>query len=351
MARISHKSLLFFVILFPVLFLGIKYLLPLALPFLFGAGLALAAEPAVRFFDRKLPRGLSTAVGVSGTILFLSGLLFLLASAVFRELASLARALPDLKTTAEQGLLSLQDLLLQLADRAPDSIRLILTGTVLDLFQGGTALLTRLTGELGTLLSGILTHIPAGFLRTGTGIIAGFMISARLPRWKQKLPLQIPQRWQTEYLPVLKSLRHSLFGWLKAQLKLSGTTLAIVLAGLLLLRIPYAPVWAAVIALVDAIPILGTGTVLIPWALVRFIRGDSLQALGLLAVYVVAMITRTILEPRFLGKHLGLDPLVTLVCMYTGYQFWGIGGMILSPMLAVIAMQLANNLAPKPRES
>ena len=63
------------------------------------------------------------------------------------------------------------------------------------------------------------------------------------------------------------------------------------------------------------------------------------------------MITRTILEPRFLGKHLGLDPLVTLICMYTGYQFWGIGGMILSPMLAVIAMQLANNLAPKPRES
>ena len=349
MARISHKSLLIFVVLFLVLWLGIKYLLPLALPFLFGAGLALAAEPAVRFFDRRLPRGVSTAVGVSATILFLSALLFLLASLVFKELASLARALPDLKTTAERGLLSLQDLLLQMADRAPDSIRLILTSTVLDLFQGGTALLTKLAGELGSLLSGILTHIPAGFLRTGTGIIAGFMISARLPRWKQRLQRQIPQRWKEEYLPVLKSLRHSLFGWLKAQLKLSGTTLAIVLAGLLLLGIPYAPVWAAAIALVDAIPILGTGTVLIPWALVRLIRGDGLQALALLAVYAVAMVTRTILEPRFLGKHLGLDPLVTLVCMYAGYQFWGIGGMILSPMLTVIAMQLANSLSPKPQ--
>ena len=352
MPRLSRKSLAALALSFLALWLGVKYLLPLALPFLFGAGLALVAEPAVRFLSRRfrLKRGLAAPLGVAATILFLSALLLLAASLLLKELTALAGALPDLESAAERGLMALQDLLLQLADRTPDNIRLLLTRTVLDLFQGGAALLSRLTGQLGALISGAVTHIPDGFLKVGTGLLAAFMISVRLPRLKRWFKRQLPENWIQKYLPALRGLRHALGGWLKAQLKLSGTTFAIVLLGFLLLRVTYAPVWAAVVALVDAVPILGTGTVLLPWALVCFLRGSHMRALGLLALYAAAALTRTVLEPRFLGKHLGLDPLVTLICLYAGYRFWGIGGMLLSPMLAVAAMQLSSATDPTLRD-
>ena len=133
-------------------------------------------------------------------------------------------------------------------------------------------------------------------------------------------------------------------GWLKAQLRLSGVTFLISLAGLLLLSVSYAPLWALVIAAVDAVPMLGTGTVLLPWAMVCLLQGRRILALGLAGLYLAAMLTRTALEPRLVGKHLGLDPLMTLAALYVGYRLWGIGGMILSPLLAVTVSQLLRSV-------
>ena len=93
----------------------------------------------------------------------------------------------------------------------------------------------------------------------------------------------------------------------------------------------------------DALPVLGSGTVLLPWALFSLLQGQLPRALGLLATYACAALTRSTLEPRLVGRHLGLDPLVTLACLYLGYRLWGFGGMILSPMLGSIAMELARN--------
>ena len=92
--------------------------------------------------------------------------------------------------------------------------------------------------------------------------------------------------------------------------------------------------------LVDAFPVLGTGTVLIPWALVCFIQGEGARAVGLLGLYAVAALTRSAMEPKLLGQHLGLDPLTTLLALYAGYRFWGLPGMLLSPLLAVMVRSL-----------
>ena len=93
-------------------------------------------------------------------------------------------------------------------------------------------------------------------------------------------------------------------------------------------------VLALLVALVDAVPVLGTGTVLVPWGAVLMLQGQTLKGLGLLGIWVAAVLTRTVLEPRLVGKHLGLDPLLTLLFLYVGYRFWGILGMIFAPMLA-----------------
>ncbi len=319
-------------------FLGIwlflKFLFPIFLPFFLGFLLALAAEPVVRFSTRlKFPRWLASGVGVSLTLVLMTGLVALLGATLVKELGVLAGRLPDLQDTATQTADRLRILLEHAAEKAPESVQPLVDRSVSRLFGSGSAFLEQATGRLPGAISGFLSRVPDGALGAGTGILSGFMFSARLPKLRAKLSDRLPEAWRTNLLPALKRSKNTLFGWLKAQCKLAAITYCIVAAGLLLLQIPYGPLWAAGVALVDAVPLLGTGTILVPWALVCLIQRQHLRSIGLLCIYAVAFIIRTALEPRLVGRHLGLDPLITLLFLYLGYRFWGILGMLLAPML------------------
>lgn len=322
--------------------LGIRFLLPLIMPFLMGALLALGAEPAVNFGVRKLhlSRPLSAGLGVTLTLILLAGVLSLLGALAVKELGSLAQSLPDVQNTVEQGMTVLQDFMVNLANRMPDRARTFATGTILEVFDDGNALLRQVTSRIPGMISGFLGWIPDGALGVGTGLLSSFMISVRLPKLKTWLASRLPGNWKEKYLPGLRRTRKTLGSWLKAQGKLAAVTYAIVAAGLMLLRVRYGFLWAALIALVDAVPVLGTGTVLVPWTIVSLLQGQTVRGFGLLAVYVAAMVTRTVLEPKLVGKQLGLDPLVTLLFLYVGYRLWGILGMILAPMLAAATKSL-----------
>ena len=173
----------------------------------------------------------------------------------------------------------------------------------------------------------------------GTAVLSAYFISARLPGLKAR----IPDSWKRRVAPTVRHLKASLGKWLAAQGKLMGITYCIVSAGLLLLGIPYALAWALLVAAVDAVPLLGTGTVLLPWALTLLLQDEYFTAAGLLALYLAAVLTRTALEPRFYGKHLGLDPLVMLVFLYFGYRLWGFWGIVISPLLAATTKALTQS--------
>ena len=148
-------------------------------------------------------------------------------------------------------------------------------------------------------------------------------------------------------LGVLVNLKRVLFGWLKAQLKLSGVTTLVVLVGFLILRIPHGFLWAPLVGLVDAFPVLGAGTVLIPWSLICFLRYDRFRAFALLGIYAAVALLRSALEPRLVGRQLGLDPLVTLMALYMGYRLFGLPGMLLAPLTAVMTAQLISEVRQK----
>lgn len=329
------------------IYLAVQYLLPLSLPFLLGTGLALAAEPIVSLLCRrcKMRRGLATGIGVTATFLLITLAAVVLLGLLVRELGSLAGILPDLESTVRTGMASLSGWLLELASKAPAGMQTVLARNVTEFFSGGSALLDKVTDWFLRLASGILSHVPDSALGLGTGIISSFMISAKLPRLKEFFHSCLPLQKLRPQLEALKHLKSALGGWLKAQAKLSGITYLIAAVGFFLLRIPHAFLWALVVALVDAFPILGTGTALIPWSLVSFLQGDHIQAFGLLGIYAAAAVTRSVLEPRLVGRQLGLDPLVTLAALYAGYRLWGFGGMLLAPLLAVAAAQLLETQA------
>ena len=313
-------------------YLAVRYLFPIALPFGVGTLIALGAEPGVRFGMRRLrlKRGLASMLSVTLTLLLTAGLMTLFGAFLVRELGKLAQSIPNVQA----GTQKLEDQLLSLADRSPEGLRPVAQRTVLNFFEDGDAVMRRVSEKLPGFLTALVSGLGSSLLGIGTAILSAFLISMRLPRLIACGKEKLEQTGLSRYLPVVKKFRDSFWGWLKAQGKLAAITWGILTLGFWLLKVKNAPAWAALVALVDAIPILGTGAVLLPWSLLCFFQGNTGRGAGLLALYALAATTRTVLEPRLVGKHLDLDPLATLGALYAGFRLWGIPGLLLTPILA-----------------
>ena len=339
MSDLLRKTFVFLAITL-ALGLAAKHLLPVAMPFLLGAAIAWLAEPVVAPVAKRWKRGWAAGLGVTLTLAGVGVLLALLGSLAVRQMGRLAQKAPELTHAAQQALTALQDWLVNLAEQAPESVRPRLQQTVLTFFSDGSGLVQQLGQHIPGVVTSAIGTVGSGALTVGTGILSAYLISARLPRLKAGIANRLPDSWREKTLPALRRVKTALGGWLKAQLKLCAVTWAIVGVGFLVLRIPGAVGWSLVVAVVDAVPILGTGTVLVPWAAVCLLRRESLRAVGLLCIYGAAALTRTVLEPKLVGRQLGLDPLTTLIALYLGFRFWGIPGLLLTPILASAAKSL-----------
>lgn len=318
----------------------LRYLFPIFLPFLLGLALAVLAEPGANFLQRKLhfSRVSGSFLSVSVTLFLLLSLLTLSAGVLIRQASALAGTLPQALEQLSGQTQRIRTWAVSLAHQAPESLAVPLEQVVEELFTGGSVLLERGTDILLGAAGQAAQVLPGGLLLTGTAVLSGYLISIRLPRLREKLAAS--KAWRQRWQPALLRLRDSAALWLKAQVKLSGITFGIVLAGFLILAVKHPLRMAALTALVDAVPLLGTGIVLLPWSLYTLLEGETARAVGLLSIYIAAMVTRSGLEPKLLSRQLKLDPLVTLMALYAGYRIWGFAGMVLAPILTVTAREL-----------
>lgn len=324
-----------------------RYLLPVVLPFLLGGALAYGAEPAANLLTKKFrfPRWAAAGISVTGFFILTLGLILLLISLLARQLGQLSGLLPQLAQAIGNGLASLEQWLLSLAVRLPQNMAQFLQRWVESLFSDSSAMLEQAAGRVSQMATGLMEKLGHFALVLFTAVLSGYMISARLPGIKAWCREKLPQVWQGKYVPAFRSLRKAVTGWLVAQGKLMVLTFVLLTAGFFLLRVPNTLLIAALVTLVDAFPILGTGTVLIPWSTVCLLQGDHARGVGLISLYIVTWLVRSVLEPRILGKELGLDPLITLFSVYAGFCVLGIGGMLIAPIVAMLVTQLIKHRA------
>ena len=277
-----------------LIWLFIRYLLPVALPFLLGAGLALAAEPMTRLLCGRvrLPRPAAAGISVTAVFLGLTLVLLLPAALLVREAGILAGIIPDLGQTARAGLDLLSQWLLSLIRRMPEGIRPVLERNVTGMLSSGSALLDKAVRYVLGLAGALLTRMSDSALTFGTGMIASFMISTKLPQLRSRIQSLISRSRLDSLFSVLRNLRRAIGSWLFAQLKLSAVTWGLLTLGFWLLRVAHAPLWAFVVSLVDALPVLGTAVVLIPWSLVCFIQGQTIRGIGMLGLYAAVALIR-----------------------------------------------------------
>lgn len=318
----------------------IRYFFPLAAPFLLGWFFAFLAEPMTKILHNRLRLNRTLAAGISVTLVltFLMGILWFAGALCYRELAHLASGIPSYAQQLGTRISAIRDWALGLVSRVPGGLGDLMRGSLTNLFAGSSVLLEQLASGAISAAGSMAGRIPGGALMIGTAVISGYMISAQYPALKRRLLEN--DSFRRHWEPWLNGLWDTVRQWLKAQFKLSALTFGLVGAGFLLLRVKHPVIWAVVTALVDAVPVLGTGTVLIPMALFSLLWGEQVRGIGLLALYITAMLTRSALEPRLVGQQLGMNPLYTLMALYVGFRLWGITGMILSPILAVTVQRM-----------
>ena len=139
---------------------------------------------------------------------------------------------------------------------------------------------------------------------------------------------------------MIKDTGKGLKGYLKAQLILMGIIFIILTIGLRILEVPYFIWISIVVSIVDVLPVLGAGIVIVPWSVISFILGNSYLGKGLALIYIILIITRQILEPKIMGKEIGVRPLYTFLATILGSLIFGPIGLILGPLIAVLVTSI-----------
>lgn len=236
-------------------------------------------------------------------------------SALFRRLEDAAAFLPaSLQTLAESGLSMLQ--------------------------QQSAALPDQLASYAAKLSAKLFSSLPEKAFFLLIVLLASFYAAFDWPRLKKQLSSWIPEDWSRQAGMALHSLRVGAAGWLKAQGRLLLIQCVLLTAGLLLLGIKGAVFLGALVALADALPLFGSGTVLLPWAGLLWLEGKNLCAAGLAVLWLASWLSRTVLEPRFMGHQAGISPFFTLLAMYLGLCSFGFWGLIAAPVVLAAGMQL-----------
>lgn len=318
----------------------LRYGFGLITPFLLGAALAFSAEPIAKRLEKrgKLPRKGAAYISVGVSLLIGTGALYFGGRLAFQALSRFANNLPDL----QGGLQTVRSGLHTLADMAPQGAKAYLHRAVEEGFTDGQALLGKAAQVAAGSVATWVGKISRWAVQLGTAVLAGFMISARLPRIKAWVYHKLPNAQNG--VRALRASKQAFLGWGKAQLKLMALCYGVVSLGLYIIGIQNGFFIAALVALVDAVPMLGTGTVLLPWALFQFLQGQTYKGVGLCLLFVLSFLLRTVLEPRLVGKQMGLDALWTLVAIYLGFQIWGIFGMLLFPVVFAVGKTLWEEL-------
>ncbi|MBR5515236.1 MAG: sporulation integral membrane protein YtvI [Clostridia bacterium] len=197
--------------------------------------------------------------------------------------------------------------------------------------------ISTLTAELARFLTATVKAVPGILLFFAVFVIASFYFSMDYCSIKEKIKGYLPKILHKVALDIKDTMRSAGIQYLKAYSIILLITFAQLFIGFIILKTDYALILALVIALLDMLPVLGTGSVLIPWAITEFFMGETRMGIGLLILFAVIAVVREFIEPKIVGNCIGMHPLLTLVSMYAGYRFFGLWGVIfLVPTVMII---------------
>ncbi|MGI6702613.1 MAG: sporulation integral membrane protein YtvI [Clostridia bacterium] len=323
-------------------YLFITGLFTYILPFIIAWIVALLINPAVDVLQKKakLPRGL---ISICFVLMFYALLTLLGIAGTTRlmvELSNILDRLPQyavaLRAATEDMVSYGQNIYINLPPETTELVK----SSIVNLINSLTSVISVTIGRSMSLL----TIVPKTLLFVLVTIISSYMMSKDMYEIRGFLASQVPKTALDRIKSVYNDLLKALGGFIRAQLTIMGITFLITISGLYLIGVSYALTMAIVIGVVDALPIFGTGTVIIPWAVINIFMDNYPKAIALLILYGVILVTRQIIEPKIMGRNIGLHPLATLISLYLGMRIFGVMGILIGPLTLIIIKALQKTM-------
>ena len=339
--RFDFKKLYF--ILYIVLVLIVVYLLFKLGIFLFPFTLALffsiMTQPFSRFLEKKLKFSQKIATIVSIVLFLVIFLGFISLSAlrlsgeIYKLSINLNKYSKDIQTLWNTTIDKVYSLLGYFPEGFDEQVKNSINGFI----RMGTSKL----GSFINSLINFITSIPTIILYICITILSTFFISLDKNKIMAFLEQQFPKSWIKKVYNIKREMFNVLGSYIRAQIILMTICffellISFNILSFLKFNLQYPLIFSIVICIIDALPILGAGAVLLPWSLISFVTGDINLGLALLVIYFLVLSVRQMLEPKLISQNLGVHPLVTLISMYSGFKFFGVIGFLIGPVVMII---------------
>lgn len=331
------------------IWLGIK-LSVFYIPFLIAFIISLLIEPIIRKVMKytNLTRKVSAIITMIVVFGIIIGLLIWGISGIITESSNLLNGLNDYVQKASMYINNF------IANFKFDKIQITdeLRGVAESSANNAIGMITNLAKQWLNNIINSVKYLPNLLIYIAITIMATYFVCADKLYILDQIEYHLPQKWVKKMGNHAREIISSLGDYLKAQAILILIAFVIVLIGLYIFKmlgwnVGYPLMAALGIGFVDALPILGSGTVMIPWAIISGMNGDLKLAIGLLILYLIIIITRQLLEPKIVSNHIGIHPIFTLIAMYTGFKMIGVIGMIIGPVMLIIVKNVFGNLIDK----
>ena len=340
------KNILYVIFLLLGLYIALKLSI-FYMPFLIAFIISLMIEPLIKYIMKKtkLTRRTSSIIIFIIVSIILLGILAWIIITLFSESSSL---LQGLNNYFDKASVQVQELIQRLNF---DKIKL--SDEVLNIVQESSGdFLQTVSNWIRNALNGlinIVTKIPEIAICVGITILALYFICVDKIYILDQIEYHLPKVWVKRLSNHLKDLIQTLGGYLKAEATLILVSFIISLIGLYILsflnfNIQYPLLMALFIGFVDALPILGSGTVMVPWAVVSGLNGDLSLGIAIVTLFIIMSIVRQFLEPKLVSKNIGVHPIFTLIAMYTGFKITGVIGLLIGPIVLIIIKNIFANL-------
>lgn len=320
-------------------YIFLKYILELVLPFLIAWVVASLLHPIVTWLNKvvKIPRGFGTLLAMTTILSGVIAVITMIVKQLWIQIQSFADSFGYYKENIQYVFDKVELQMQQLGEHIP------LPSAFASLDDLINEVLGLVGGFLDEIVKGtyaVVSHVPNGLFFVIVMFIAIFFMTKDYKDISDFIKAQIPSRTIHHLTQIKNGLKEALGGYVKTQLILMCFTFSICLTGLVVLRRQYALLIALGIAVFDAFPIFGSGAILIPWAAYYLITGEYMIGVGLLAIYGIIVVMRQIMEPKVLSTQIGIYALVTLMSMYIGLKLMGVLGMIIGPVTMVMIKTL-----------
>ncbi|MFK2826795.1 sporulation integral membrane protein YtvI [Bacillus sp. B190/17] len=314
---------------------AIIYLIPYSLPFVLALITAILLENSVKWFmtNFKWPRFRAVLAAFLLYLLFIALFVWFIVKLVIDQVVTLAQSGPAfVNNFYKESLKGLFKESEQYFKKLPPDVFQSFERTIENALQTVTDMLQAIVEWLFSLA----TAIPGFLIEFLVYIIAVFLFSLELSRLRIKLERHLREETKDKLYLITVQLNRAGVGFIKAQIFLSIVTFLMAFIGLSILKVPYAVLLSILIVFVDVLPILGTGSVLVPWAILSFFQGNQFLGFGLIVLFVIITVVRRILEPKVFSTNMGISPLAALISLFVGFKLLGFIGFFIGPAIVII---------------